>query len=309
MLYFERVCKVVIENRTRISIEHCKIKFEIIKSYMAKDNTAKVEIYNLGRDTRELITQSDSLVTVYAGHLKNTGLVAIGSGDVTRVQTNRDRTEVVTEMYLSEGIKRVRTSPISFAFAFNSNATLSVILKEITKQTKINFKVIEANENVQIKMGYSDAGSFDHVLDNLAIEFGFSWSIQNGVCIIKGTNEVKRREVLVLSPQTGLILHPESVKKVSRKLAKSDITKLGKNIRSVQTLLQPRVQIHDVVKLESQDLKGLFEVQKITHIGDTRGNDWYTNFEIMPLGQGEGNLTPTDSQDLVDGKAIIDAIF
>lgn len=309
MLYFERVCKVVVENKSKISIEGCKIKFEIIKSYMAKDNTAKVELYNLGRDTRSLITDQDSLVTVYAGHAKNTGLVAIGSGDISRVQTNRDKTEVVTELYLAEGIKRIRTSPISLAFAFNSNATLDVILKEVTKQTKITFRILETNEKAKIKMGYSDAGSFDHVLDNLALEFGFSWSIQNGMCIIKGVNEVKRREVLVLSPQTGLILHPESVKKVSRRLAKSDITKLGKNIRSVQTLLQPKVQIHDVVKLESQDLNGLFEVQKITHIGDTRGNEWYTNFEITHLGQGRGNLTPTEPQKLTDALAFGDSIL
>lgn len=307
MLYFERVCKVIIENKSKISIEGCRIKFEIIKSYMAKDNTAKVEIFNLGRDTRSMITEQDSLVRVYAGHEKNTGLVAIGSGDISRVQTNRDKTEVVTELYLAEGIKRVRTSPISLAFAFNSHATIGVILKEVTKQTGISFRMLEIDEKAQIKMGYSDAGSFDHVLDNLALEFRFSWSIQNGVCIIKGINEVKRKEVLVLSPQTGLILHPESVKKVSRRLAKSDITKLGKNIRSVQTLLQPKVQIHDVVKLKSQDLNGLFEVQKITHIGDTRGNEWYTNFEITPLGQGQGNLTPDVSQKVTDlNDAIID---
>jgi len=51
----------------------------------------------------------------------------------------------------------------------------------------------------------------------------------------------------------------------------------------------------------------LFEVQKITHVGDTRGNDWYSNLEINPLGEGEGNLTPINSQRATDiNSAIID---
>lgn len=308
MLYFDRVCKVVIDNRIRTEIENCKIKFEIVKSYRAKDNVAKIEIFNLAPDTRNLISDHDSLVTIYAGHRLNTGLVAIGSGDVSKIQHNRDKTEVVTEMYLAEGIKRVRTKPISFGFAFSSNPSLPMILKEITKQTGIAFKSLEVDEAKIVSMGYSDAGSFDHVMDNLALEFNFSWSIQNGLCIIKGTNAVSRREVLVLNPQTGLILHPESVKKVSKRLIKSEITKLGKKARMVQCLLQPKLQIHDVVKVESQDIKGLFEVQKITHVGDTRGNDWYSNLEINPLGEGEGDLTPTYSQTTVDRLAISRAL-
>lgn len=283
MFYFDRVCKIIIENKARITIEDCKIKFEIIKSAKPKENMAKIEIYNLAPDTRRMITEEESICRILAGYSKNEGLIEIGQGDISKIKHNRDKTEVVTEMYLAEGIRTTRTKPVSFGYGYNTNLKLSTILQEITKQTGKQFKTIDIDENKVITTGYSDVGSLDYVMNNLAVNFNFSWSMQNGIIFIKGDKSSTKREVLLLSPETGLILHPESVKKVSKKLEKSEITKMSKKSRSVQCLLQPKLQIHDVIRLQSQDINGLFEVQKITHNGDIRGNDWYSSLEIYSL--------------------------
>lgn len=283
MFYFDRVCKIIIENKARITIEDCKIKFEIIKSSNPKENTAKIEIYNLAPDTRRMITEEESICRILAGYSKNEGLIEIGQGDISKIKHNRDKTEVVTEMYLAEGIRTTRTKPVSFGYGYNTNLKLSTILQEITKQTGKQFKTIDIDENKVITTGYSDVGSLDYVMNNLAVNFNFSWSMQNGIIFIKGDKSSTKREVLLLSPETGLILHPESVKKISKKLEKSEITKMSKKSRSVQCLLQPKLQIHDVIRLQSQDINGLFEVQKITHNGDMRGNDWYSSLEIYSL--------------------------
>lgn len=283
MFYFDRICRVIIENKMRITIENCKIKFEIIKSAKPKENMAKIEIYNLAPETRRMITEEESICRILAGYSKNEGLIEIGQGDISKIKHNRDKTEVVTEMYLAEGIRTTRTKPVSFGYGYDTNLKLSTILQEITKQTGKQFKTIDIDENKVITTGYSDVGSLDYVMNNLAVNFNFSWSMQNGIIFIKGDKSSTKREVLLLSPETGLILHPESVKKVSKKLEKSEITKMSKKSRSVQCLLQPKLQIHDVIRLQSQDINGLFEVAKITHIGDTRGNDWYSTLEIYSL--------------------------
>jgi hypothetical protein len=283
VFYFDRVCKIIIENKMRITIENCKIKFEIIKSAKPKENMAKIEIYNLAPDTRRMITEEESICRILAGYSKNEGLIEIGQGDISKIKHNRDKTEVVTEMYLAEGIRTTRTKPVSFGYGYDTNLKLSTILQEITKQTGKQFKTIDIDENKVITTGYSDVGSLDYVMNNLAVNFNFSWSMQNGIIFIKGDKSSTKREVLLLSPETGLILHPESVKKVSKKLEKSEITKMSKKSRSVQCLLQPKLQIHDVIRLKSAEINGLFEVQKITHNGDMRGNDWYSSLEIYGI--------------------------
>jgi|GEM_PF-2443979 len=285
MLYFDRVCKVVIEGAQMITIENSKIQFEIIKSKNAKENTAKVEIYNLAPYTRKLITEQEALVRIFAGYAQDKGLIEIGQGDISKVKHNRDKTEVVTEIYIAEGLKKIRDNPISIGFSSKSKLKLTNILDAL--RTKSNnqfvFRLIDVDESKTIDNGYSDLGSLDQILNNLGLQFGFGWSIQNGIITIKGTKKPLANEVMLLTPSSGLILNPESVKQVSRRLGKSSITKQERKVNSVQALLQPHLQVNDIIAIQSQDLNGKYEIQKITHKGDTRGNDWYSDMEVIAI--------------------------
>lgn len=283
--YFDRVCKVIVEGPQGITIEGAKIQFEIVKSKNAKENTAKVEIYNLAPNTRKIITEQDGLVRIFAGYSQDKGLIEIGQGDISKVRHNRDKTEVVTEIYTAEGIKKIRDNPISISFSSKSKIKLTNVID--TLKTKTNnqfaFRLINVDESKTIDNGYSDIGSLDQILNNLGLQYEFSWSIQNGVIAIKGGKKPTGNEIMLLTASSGLILHPESVKRVSRRLEKSSITKQTKQVNSVQALLQPHLQINDIIAIESQDLKGKYEIQKITHRGDTRGNDWYSDMEVIAI--------------------------
>ena len=285
MLYFDRVCRVIIEGVKIITIENAKIQFEIVKSKNAKENTAKLEIYNLAPSTRKLITEQDALVRIFAGYANNKGLIEIGQGDISKIKHNRDKTEVVTEVYMAEGLRKIRDNPLSISFSSKSKLKLGNVLDNL--RTKSNnqfvFRLIDVDESKTIDNGYSDLGSLDQILNNLAIQFGFEWSVQNGIITIKGTKKSLSSEIMFLTPKNGLILHPESVKQVSRRLEKSSITKQDRKINSVQALLQPHLQVNDIIAIESQDLNGKYEIQKITHKGDTRGNDWYSDMEVIAM--------------------------
>jgi len=285
MLYFDRVCKVVIEGAKVITIENSKIQFEIIKSKNAKENTAKVEIYNLAPNTRKLITEQEALVRIFAGYAQNKGLIEIGQGDISKVKHNRDKTEVVTEIYMAEGIRKIRDNPISISFSSKSKLKLSNILDNLRTKSnnQFDFRLIDVDDSKTIDNGYSDLGSLDQILNNLRLQFGFEWSVQNGIITIKGTKKSVANEIMLLTPKNGLILHPESVKHVSRRLEKSSITKQDRKVNSIQALLQPHLQVNDIIAIESQDLKGKYEIQKITHKGDTRGNDWYSDMEVIAV--------------------------
>ena len=88
MLYFDRVCKVVIEGAKVITIENSKIQFEIIKSKHAKENNAKVEIYNLAPNPRKLITEQEALVRIFAGYAQNKGLIEINLPYCNQIKQN-----------------------------------------------------------------------------------------------------------------------------------------------------------------------------------------------------------------------------
>jgi len=149
-VYFDRVCRVIVENKSKITIEDCKIKFELTKSSQAKENTGKIEIYNLAPDTRKLISQEDSLVRIAAGYVNYKGLIEIGQGDISRIKTNRSKTEVVTELYIAEGLKRIKTNPVSLSYA--KNVKLSDILSNLSTQTGFSFRQVDVDTAKSIRL-------------------------------------------------------------------------------------------------------------------------------------------------------------
>jgi len=281
LFYFDRICKIIIVGNQEITIENSRIQFEITKSRVAKENTAKIDIYNLSHRTRKSISDDEFFVRIFAGYVRDKGLIEIGQGDVSKVKHNRDKTEVVTEIYLAEGLKTIRDNPISISFSSKSKLKLSSIIDNLKTKGSFIFKIIDFDDSKMIENGYSDIGSIDRILDNLSEHFDFTWSMQNGVIIIKGNKISTLKEVMLLTPESGLILHPETVKKVSRRLNKSTIVQEDKKTSSIQSLLMPFLQINDIIEVRSQDYQGFYEIQKITHRGDTRGNDWYSDLEIM----------------------------
>lgn len=278
--YFNRVCRVVIENENQIVIEDCKIRFEIIKSCKPQENNGRIEIHNLSLATRKLITASNSLVKLFAGYANNKGLIEVGQGDISSVSNNRSKTETVTQIYINEGQERIKVNSVSLGF--KGTVHLTEILNDFSKKTGLTFKTIGVDNSIVVQNGYAAIGAPNIVLDELALSFKFTWSVQNGIILIRGHEKLSSNELMLLTPKTGLILNPETVKKVSRKLAKSP-KPLPQNIYNVQALLQPQLQVYDVIAVESSELQGRFQILKISHTGDTRGNDWYSDMEVVQI--------------------------
>jgi hypothetical protein len=278
--YFDRLCRVLIESEKAIDITENKIKFELTKSSNPRENVARVQIWNLSLETRQQITASDSLVRLFAGYEQFKGLLEIGQGDITNVQHKRNMTDTVTNIFIAEGYNVLRTKPVSFSF--KGIVQLSDILYKITELTGVGFTLINIQDNASIQGSYSDEGGLDVVLHDLALVFHFTWSMQSGVIILKGRKIVNGTEVMLLTPETGLILNPESVKKISVKLVDSD-DPLPPNTYAVQSLLQPHLQVYDSIVLKSPHLNGSFQIIKISHTGDTRGNEWYSNMEVVAV--------------------------
>lgn len=212
-MYFDRVCKIEIEGSHVITTEQLKIKFEITKSTQPGDNTGKIEIYNLAPSTRGRINTEQSIVKIWAGYSKYKGLIEMGQGDITRVNTNRSETETVTEIYMAEGLKKIRSNPMSISYA--SNVKLDDILNRLSAESGFVFRQVDTDGSRVMAGGYADIGPLDAILDNLAVSYDFDWSVQNGVILIRGRKPATdKQEIMLFTPESGLILSPESVKKI-----------------------------------------------------------------------------------------------
>ena len=283
-LYFNRVCKVTVLNRQALTVIDHRIKFEITKSIRQQENAGKIEIYNLSQSTRKKITLEESIVQLQAGYENNGGIIQIGQGTICQVSSIRDKTDIISRILVKDGLTNIKNTVLTVSY--ENDVNLGDLMNKIASEAKLSFKSVGLNTAISVKGGYVMVGGIDKQLNELALSFDFTWSIQNGVLLAVGSKQTNMQQILLLTPTSGLILNPETLKKPSQNLRalKSDgLVASDINLYNVQALLQPQLQLNDVIAVESEDLSGKFRVQKIVHTGDTRGNDWYSDLEVRAL--------------------------
>ena len=125
------------------------------------------------------------------------------------------------------------------------------------------------------------SGSSKDILDQLAEDYGFQWSIQDGE-LITVPNELpfKDTEAILVSEGTGMIGSPT-------------ITELGVNVTSVlNPLLIPNAAFKIDAKyagvsiggtqfrtVKRTNASGLYKAYQVIFEGDTHANPWYVTVE------------------------------
>ena len=103
---------------------------------------------------------------------------------------------------------------------------------------------------------------------------GYGWSIQDGKLQILKGSDVRPETALVLSAETGLVGSPGFGSPPSK----------GKppTLRA-RALIFPEIVPGRKIDLRATASTGLFKAVRVTHTGDTHGQDWYTEIEAVPL--------------------------
>lgn len=275
MRYFSRLC--VVEISPDIHIEGLKIKFNIKKDTRPDRNSFRLDIYNLSEETRAKLTNdSDSLVRIQAGYESNGGLTEICQGNISAVIHSLNRPDVITTIHCKDGFKATRSNLISISF--KSGTPLFTIIETLTDELGLPVRFVNYDRNAILQGGFSYLGSLNDCMDVLSDQFDFQWSIQDGQLQIVETNGNTGKRVVLLSPSTGLISEPEEV------IIEKELLENARGQYEVIALLQPQMQVGDIVVIESNNLNGNFVVNDLDHIGDTHGDEWITKIRVTQVG-------------------------
>jgi hypothetical protein len=270
MSSFNRIYSITISPN--LLIENLKIKFEIKKSLETKNNYSKIDIYNLSQKDRNAISSEQyALFKMKCGYSEDQGLINIAQGNVSDVIHSTSVPDIVTTIYSKDGFSAIKNNYIQLSFS--ENTSIQTIADKIIQ--KMNLPVRFSNlKNQTIKNGYSFIGTVSEALNDLGNQYDFDWSIQNGEIQILTKNSSTNFQAFLLSPETGLIENP------TRTIKNKYFEKKGKGEYSVTSLLNPQLEVGDLVSVDSNALKGNFLIKEITHTGDTRGNEWYSRLII-----------------------------
>lgn len=254
------------------SISGLRTSFEITKTETSESNTCKITINNLSKSTQNKIrADAKLLLELKVGYSEGSPLETIFVGDIINVYQNNTAPEIETIIEVADGARAIKTNLFSESFAKGS--TLRQVIEKAVKQFGLPEKTrmsLVSIPDVTFISGYAFEGYTADLLDQLCLDNGLQWSVQNNelkICLKGSTDKSKIvKTILIGSPK-------HIVKKETKSSADTAQSFTGWEFK---TLLLPQAEPGGSILLSSRDIFPEVElkVKEVKHTGDTHGEDW-----------------------------------
>lgn len=254
-------------------------------------NNCECTIVNVSEETIENFIVEDNIATLYAGYGEDLNLLFKGAIDT--VATQYDNGDITVEMSFKDAqVELVQTNVDKF---FPAGTKLDTVLRSLTTEDMglayaSNNGSYGPNSgiNYSFARGVAVSGNAKVWIDKAVKAQDLKYFIQNGTAYVIPVSQPTGAEVAqVFSADSGLIGSPYK-KKVAEKSNKRKKSKTQYSGVEFRTLLSPSLRIGSLVKLESRTVQGIYQLTKVRHTGDYRGNSWFTDCEgILPISASE----------------------
>ncbi len=266
------------------------VDFSITRSLDPTANTAELLVYNLSEDTRKYLSQSGatsckieagyredpfaaSVSAALAGIIPDTESPQIFLGEMRTITSIREGADWVTRMSAGDGdtIKNTRVS-----FSMGPGTTIQGVMDKMAAKIKVGItdaaKALLKGQFKEVGKALTEGITIDGFagdeMPRLLKSAGLEMSVQNGQIQILPIGGALGDVAIKLTPATGLVGSPE----------------VGKDNRvSFRCLLTAKLYPGRKVKLESQNITGLYKCDSITYSGQTSGDDWYCDVDAAPI--------------------------
>ena len=283
MELFKRKYRLSIGN---FEISELQVKFNIVKTNNAKNaNKLSISIFNLSEEHRNYLAKYDTLgLELYTGYGKSE---PIGTffGTTRSVYSERKAENYITTIHAVEGGVALKESWSNASFPTGTNAL--TIINSMINDLVSNGKNVSIGANYATdvlsskiyKNGYSVNGKTKDEIMTIISSLNLTFSIQNGFTIIadrtKASNEAT---AYLLNKTSGLIESPQKIVVNTRTEEKEKVLKKGIQF---STLMLGNLYPDGMVKIESENISGIFKIFKLNHQGDFMGTQWITKCEAL----------------------------
>ncbi len=256
-----------------LEIRDLDVSFSISKSISKDPNTAEITIFNLSETSRSVINKTRPLtVKIAAGH--DNVARHLATGNVKFADSNLKDVSTETKLELADGGRAFSYAQVNKSY--KSGTPLRTIVKDAATSMGLQLPAELKNASAldgRIPRGATLDGLARDELTRILAPLGYGWSIQNGQLQVLGDSQVRNDTAREVSERTGLIESPGF----------GHPDKKGKRKLSFSCLLYPELIPGGKITLTSKYISGQFKLLKVDHKGDTRGDEWTTECEAVPL--------------------------
>ncbi|NIQ92444.1 MAG: hypothetical protein GWN93_27065 [Deltaproteobacteria bacterium] len=242
-------------------IEDLRIRFDLTKTSVSAPNSGEIEIFNVSESTRSVFESKGARVFLDAGYTNTAA--TIFRGDISKPIHQSEPPDIITKLEVRDGNNRYRNARLDKGYP--PGIRFNQVIQDLATEFKIPLASLIDIPNVQFANGLTLTGTIRDHLNYLTKKEGLEWSIQDETLQIIPKKKFTVDEVVVLTPETGLVKSPSK-------------TKAGVEFES---LLQPKLRPGRRVQIESKFFKGLYKVRKVQHKGDSLFGEFITKCEAV----------------------------
>jgi hypothetical protein len=270
---------VVNEENKAIDVSNLRCTFKIEKLGYQAINFGEISIYNLTGNTESAIIREGMRVIVNAGYEDGT-YGKIFDGDI--FQPLRDRENVVDyklTLHCIDGDSLLNNKIVKFTV--NSGINQRGMIDQIVSQayTPAQIGTVTDLDSKTLPRGKVFFGEPKKYFRLIAQDNNAQFYANDGQIHISKITDTAANEAIVYSPQNGIIGTPTQIDYgVSFKVLLDSRIKISNPPMLVKIdnayIRQQKLIYGQLPTLLDQD--GVYKVSKVTHTGDTRGQEWYT---------------------------------
>lgn len=235
----------------------------------ATPNPIEIEIYNLGPDSRALLSKTNNLIVVEAGY--GNSPQQIFQGNIMWGRTRKVGPDYVTRIQAADGLFAFQNARVdtSFQKGIQTNQLINTLVGSL-KGSGINPGIIQGIPAGGYNQGIVLSGRTVELLKDVCERSNLQFSIQDGNVLILPYGADKGTPILVVSPNTGMIGIPE--------IRAADATGTA-TLLSFKTLMNPSMGLFQKVLVQSKFVNGIYTTAKLSHDFDSFEGPFFTEAE------------------------------
>lgn len=281
---FGRKYRVIVSdvNGVGIDVSELRCTFQIEKSISETPNYAEIVLYNLSAQTENSIIKEGAKVILEAGY-QNPQYGLIFSGDIVQPLRGKEDNTTYTLTLISQDGDLFYNKGIINA-SFRAGQTTRNILENMTKQCSNALELGQISDNLSqtaLPRGKALFGLTRDYFRQMAKSEQAAFYINNNKIDFVKAMDLPTNEVIKLNGKSGLIGMPEQTEEgIQATCLLNPLLDLNKmvsiDLRSIQ-----RQKVDKENGIKNIEGSGIFKIIKLTHKGDTRGDEWYTEFTAV----------------------------
>lgn len=261
------------DGTNAIVVKDLAIAFGIEKSIGKDPNTCEVTIRNLSKQTRAEVQELPRQIRLDAGYDGERQRLFIG--DLVWSESKLEGVDWITRLQVADGSRAYAHARVNRSF--KRGTSLRIAVQEVATQLGLvvtRAALAKAAMGHQFAAGVSLQGLASREMTRLLRPHGLVWSVQDGRLQILEAEEARPDAALVITQAGGMIGAPEFGSPPEK----------GKSpVLTVRTLLDPGLTPGGLIDVDAAAIRGTFKVQRVSHAGDTHGEDWISTIEATAI--------------------------